>query len=205
MKLAKIKLNAKNIDATVEFITNKFGKVDSVVELNPLNFPFKVFIQNPTDEKPYYTLITLGVQLIKNKMNLKKLEGWEFFMRLPPNWIVPDEPSDESAWPFFILESFVSIMLKNSPIIPALTTLEFKELGKNSKQNIAIADFPSCFGEDYPILTIKKKDIAYLEIQTLYREEFLHNQSNHDILEYIYQLPYIDLNRKNFIVNNKEE
>ena len=46
MKLAKIKLNAKNIDATVEFITNKFGKVDSAVELNPLNFPFKVFIQN---------------------------------------------------------------------------------------------------------------------------------------------------------------
>ena len=204
-KAYKIKPNQKKYAATISYLEEKIGIFDTYVELESNNgYPFRVLIKEPTEQKPYYMLVTAGLQFIKFPHFGKNLEGFELFMRLPTSWKFPEESTDKNAWAFHILEGIVSIIIDGSVMLPGMT-YQFEKFTSDTKQHIAMVHYSQVFGEEPFVLPLKKKDVVFLEVQTLYDEEFnVSKDDDGDVAYYVYTLPYIDLYRECFILDKKE-
>lgn len=197
MKFPKIRVNKKNYDETILKADHLFGNFDYTTTIDVDNYPVTILVQEPTKEKPFYTLITVGLQFMKFPEYRKKLDGFELLMRLPYSWKFPQNGTDVNAWPLHIIQSIVSIMLSGSAMLPN-TSYQFDYFTNETQQKIAIVHH-SLYYEDKPaVVLLKKKDVVFLEVQTMLDEEFraLREQKNEKILFLLFSLPCIDLKRE---------
>ena len=73
----------------IKFIEENFGRVEEIYQMLALsNFYLDIAQIKPTKEKPYYTLITLGMG--EHKMYNQNNENFssfaELMISLPPDW-----------------------------------------------------------------------------------------------------------------------
>jgi hypothetical protein len=95
---------SKNIDEITDHIERYFGDGTVFHEIVSDYVHIDVHIVKPTDEKPYYTLITSGMsdRPMKIPEGGAGFEYAEIMMALPPDWkIEEDDLNDErNWWPF---------------------------------------------------------------------------------------------------------
>lgn len=64
----------------IKFIEENFGRIEEVYEVDYGNFSLDVAQVNPTEEKPYYTLITLGMG--EHKIIIKTMKTFQAMQSL---------------------------------------------------------------------------------------------------------------------------
>ena len=194
MAKIKIKANKKLFLNTLSFIENKLGKPQSFFDIETDALPYRIMWIKPTEKNPYHILTTAGLHILKFDYLPKNVEGVELFVRLPENWDL-----ESSDWPLRIMEDIVHSLLKGEVMNPGSTYRFLKEFAPNTKQCAAIVHY-SMLGFENTVLPVKRKSILFLEIQTLYENEWDKILGGDEtVVEAIYNLPYIDLNRKSFI------
>ena len=194
MQKLKIKVNEKIFQCTLSFINSNFGKPSSLFDVETENYPYRIMWIKPTEENQYHILTTLGLHLIKFPYLPKKVEGVELFIRLPQTWDL-----EKSDWPLRLIDGIVSSLLKGEVMNPGSTYRFLKELDTNTKQCAAVVHY-SMLGLEKTVCQFKKKDILFLEIQTLYEDEWEKIIArNEAVIEKLYSLPYADLNRETFV------
>jgi len=92
--------NEKEIEVIEKHIANGFGKFDNVLhELVSPDIHVDICVINPTPERNYYTLVTMGMGA--HRMNVPKeakkmgIDRAEVLIALPPDW---DIQSDDEKW-----------------------------------------------------------------------------------------------------------
>ena len=77
----------------IKFIEENFGRIEEIYEIGYDNFYLDIAQINPTKEKPYYTIITLGMGEYKmyNQNNENFSSFAELMISLPPDWNLDDK------------------------------------------------------------------------------------------------------------------
>ena len=77
----------------IKFIEKNFGKVEEIYEIGYDNYYLDVAQINPTEEKPYYTIITLGMGEYEmyNQNNENFSNFAELMISFPPDWNFDDK------------------------------------------------------------------------------------------------------------------
>ncbi|MBQ8536827.1 MAG: suppressor of fused domain protein [Clostridia bacterium] len=106
----------KALDQYEAFVAAHFGAYDSVFhEAASQGIHLDIIVVPPTDEHPYYKLVTMGMGAYAMQVpkNLKKyeMERAELVFFLPPDWpIAPTRPED--CWPLLTLRALARMPLK---------------------------------------------------------------------------------------------
>ena len=196
MKVPKIKINMKNFEQTIRQADRFFGKFDFTATIDVDGYPITLLVQEPSKEKPFFTLITVGLQFMRFPQYRKKLEGFELLMRLHYSWKFPKNESDENAWPIHIIKGIASVMLSGSVMLPDMT-YEFEPFTDKTPQHIAIVNHSDYYLDRETVLPLQKRDVIYLEVQTMLDDEFHALRNGNEKIRYlVFSLPCIDLNRE---------
>lgn len=193
MPKLKIKPDNKLFVNTLYFIEAKFGKPQSFFDIETDGLPYRIMWIKPTEENPYHLLTTAGLHILKFPYLPKNVEGIELFVRLPQSWDL-----EKGDWPLRMIEDIVHSLLKGEVMNPGSTYRFFETIAPNTKQCAAIVHY-SMLGLEKTAYHLKRKDILFLEIQTLYENEWDKILGGDEmVIEAVYSLPHTDLKRKSF-------
>ena len=185
----------------IKFIEENFGIIDEMYDSGYDNFPLSIAQINPTEEKPYYTLITLGMG--EHKMYNQNNENFssysELMISLPPDWNIDD---DNYEW--------VLNYLVNLAYIPFTFyfSYEWGHLENNFEpftyetnlSAIAIL-YPEMKKENSGLLKLENRNLQFYQIVPLYDEEYTFALKNG-----MKNLLMLDTNKKiSFVVDMKRE
>lgn len=185
----------------IKFIEENFGKVEEVYEVGYSDFSLDVAQINPTKEKPYYTLITLGMG--EHKMYNQNNENFssyaELMISLPPDWNLDDK---NYKWvldnlmhlayiPFTFYFSYEWGHLENN----------FESFSSNTKLSAISILYPEMKKENSGLLKLENRDLQFYQIVPLYDEEYTFALKNG-----MKNLLILDVDKKiNFIVDMQRE
>ncbi|MDE5853506.1 MAG: suppressor of fused domain protein, partial [Ruminococcus sp.] len=114
-----------------EHIEKNFGEVNNYFqEKNPENIHVKIYTVPPTKEKPYYTLITVGMGAylmnVPEYLDKEKLKRAELVICLPMNWRVNDnEP--KYRWPLQLLSMLSRLPIEENAWLGCGHTVDYGE------------------------------------------------------------------------------
>ena len=185
----------------IKFIEENFGKVEEIYEIGYDNFYLDVAQINPTKEKPYYTLITLGMG--EHKMYNQNNENFssfaELMISLPPDWNLDDEnytwAIDElmhlAYIPFTFYFSYEWGHLENN----------FEPFSSNTKLSAVSILYPEMKKENSGFLKLENRNLQFYQIVPLYDEEYTFALKNG-----MKNLLLLDVEKKiSFVVNMNRE
>lgn len=185
----------------IKFIEENFGKVEEIYEVGYGNFSLDVAQINPTKEKPYYTLITLGMgeRKMYNQNNENFSSFAELMISLPPDWNLDDEiytwAIDElmhlAYIPFTFYFSYEWGHLENN----------FEPFSSNTKLSAVSILYPEMKKENSGLLKLENRNLQFYQIVPLYDEEYTFALKNG-----MKNLLLLDVEKKiNFVVNMNRE
>ena len=215
----KIKENKKSLpeiydeaefNAVDEHITKYFGKSETVFhELASPDIHVDVYICEPTEERPYYTLVTHGMGA--HRMNVPgelaeyKLDRLELLVTLPKDWDVKSD-DEKWYWPIRSLKSLARLPIENNTWLGYGHTV-------GSPDNYSYADssfvcimltLPTMFDQDSAACELPNGDLVrFYQLMPLYKDEMDYKlQHDAETLEDLFGdvLPFvIDINRKSIV------
>ena len=156
----------------IKFIEENFGKVEEIYEVGYGNFSLDVAQINPTKEKPYYTIITLGMG--EHKMYNQNNENFssfaELMISLPPDWSLDDKnytwAIDElmhlAYIPFTYFFAYEWGHLENN----------FDPFSSNTKLSAVTLLYPEMKKENSGLLKLENRNLQFYQIVPLYDEEY---------------------------------
>lgn len=108
----------RELDEYESYIEKKFGKYDKVLhEIVSPDIHLDIIIVSPTDESPFYKLITMGVGAyrmnVPKEINHCELEHAELIVYLPKEWDLSSE-NETDYWPIRILKAIGRISINNN-------------------------------------------------------------------------------------------
>lgn len=185
----------------IKFIEENFGKIEEVYETGYSDFSLDIAQINPTEKKPYYTLITLGMG--EHKMYNQNNENFssfaELMISLPPDWNIDD---DNYKW--------VLNYLVNLAYIPFTFyfSYEWGHLENNiepftneTKLSAVSILYPEMKKENSELLKLENRNLQFYQIVPLYDEEYTFALKNG-----MKNLLLLDVEKKiNFVVNMNRE
>lgn len=185
----------------IKFIEENFGKIEEVYETGYSDFSLDIAQINPTEKKPYYTLITLGMG--EHKMYNQNNENFssfaELMISLPPDWNIDD---DNYKW--------VLNYLVNLAYIPFTFyfSYEWGHLENNiepftneTKLSAVSILYPEMKKENSGLLKLENRNLQFYQIVPLYDEEYTFALKNG-----MKNLLLLDVEKKiNFVVNMNRE
>lgn len=156
----------------IRFIEENFGRIEEIYEVDYGNFSLDVAQINPTEEKLYYTLITLGMG--EHKMYNQNNENFssyaELMISLPPDWSFEnkkynwglDELIHLAHIPFSFYYAYEWGHLENN----------FEAF--NSKTNLSAVAilYPEMKEENSGLLKLENRDLQFYQLVPLYDEEY---------------------------------
>ena len=182
----------------IKFIEENFGRIETIYQ----NVSFLDIAQiNPTKEKPYYTLITLGMG--EHKMYNQNNENFssfaELMISLPPDWNfdnknytwVLDNLINLTYLPFSYYSAYEWGHLENN----------FEPFSFNTKLSALTILYPEMKKENSGLLKLENRNLQFYQIVPLYDEEYTFALKNG-----MKNLLLLDVEKKiNFVVNMNRE
>lgn len=168
------------------FIEDQFGEIDVIAHEKESAHGLHVDLAviQPTEERPYYTVCTIGVGAYRMTMNNEDRvenhtpEYYEFLIHLPADWVVlPEEGYDkeENWWPIRLLKAVA--------VEPKLSNECFKFNEIVSYKRSSETENPTSVYIDYPLPdpyystlfnTSTGRSVQFLQIIPLTEEEANH-------------------------------
>ncbi len=195
------------------FICEKFGEYKSVFhEMASPDVHLDVCIIDPTDEEPYYKLVTMGAgaykMAIPEQMQKYGLDYAEYVIYLPKDWNL-NSGDENDYWPIRVLKDVARLPIWYDTWLGYGHTTQSDEEGSayaaNTKFNSVILKFAENKNGDVRMVIPSRRFINFYEIILLYPEELNFKMENGaDALfdrfnEKGIQYRVLDLNRKNAI------
>ena len=194
----------------IKFIEENFGKVEEIYEVGYGNFSLDVAQINPTKEKPYYTIITLGMG--EHKMYNQNNENFssfaELMISLPPDWSLDDKnytwAIDElmhlAYIPFTYFFAYEWGHLENN----------FDPFSFNTKLSALTILYPEMKKENSGLLKLENRNLQFYQIVPLYDEEYTfalkNGMKNLLLLDVEKKISFvIDMNREKVLEYSEEE
>lgn len=156
----------------IKFIEENFGKVEEIYEIGYDNYYLDVAQINPTKEKPYYTIITLGMGEYKmyNQNNENFSSFAELMISLPPDWNFDDKnytwAIDEliqlTYIPFTYFFAYEWGHLENN----------FEPFSSNTKLSAVTLLYLEMKKENSGLLKLENRNLQFYQIVPLYDEEY---------------------------------
>lgn len=206
--MKRIVMKQKEMDEYFQFINTQFGQVKEIIAFNDERLNFSVLVIPPTKKENYYTLVTMGLSAIKLYKGPKKVQGFEFFVNLPPQWKITSEANYEEGWIIKVLQDLAYEMQQKKVILPG-STFTFGMLHKDSEHVAVIVDFSDKKTQEQVVKPCGKKMTFILELTTLLPDELTAIiQGGEDTTSVLKQklmgLPYIQLTRESLIKQRKK-
>ena len=195
----------------IKFIEENFGRIEKIYQdVGFKNFYLDIAQIKPTKEKPYYTLITLGMG--EHKMYNQNNENFssfaELIISLPPDWNLDDE---NYTWvidelmhlayiPFTFYFSYEWGHLENN----------FESFSSNTKLSALTILYPEMKKENSGLLKLENRNLQFYQIVPLYDEEYTfalkNGMKNLLLLDVEKKISFvIDMNREKVLEYSEEE
>lgn len=194
----------------IKFIEENFGKVEEIYEIGYDNFYLDVAQINPTKEKPYYTIITLGMGEYKmyNQNNENFSSFAELMISFPSDWNFDDKnytwAIDEliqlTYIPFTYFFAYEWGHLENN----------FEPFSSNTKLSAVTLLYPEMKKENSGLLKLENRNLQFYQIVPLYDEEctfaLKNGMKNLLLLDVEKKISFvIDMNREKVLEYSEEE
>ncbi len=168
------------MDTIEKHIDKCFGKVDNVFhELVSPDIHVDICIVPPTEERDYYTLVTMGMGA--HRMNVPdelaeyKLERAELAIALPTNWKLDQESikDEQWYWPIRLLKSLARLPIANDTWLGYGHTMDNEnDFAENTKLCAAILVAPQDMEDGGEVCTLPSgEDVNFYQVIPLYRDE----------------------------------
>ena len=168
------------MDTIEAHIDKYFGKVDNVFhEIVSPDIHVDICIVPPTEERDYYTLVTMGMGA--HRMNVPdelaeyKLERAELVITLPKEWKLNQEAIKEETWywPIRLLKSLARLPIANDTWLGYGHTMDNEEnFAENTELCAAILVSPQDAEEGSEVCTLSSgEDVNLYQVIPLYRDE----------------------------------
>ena len=192
----------EDMDALERHIEDHFGSFKNVFhEIASPDIHVDIIIIEPTPERDYYTLLTLGMGA--RKMNVPEelgeyhLERAELMVCLPPNWKLDDLSDEKWYWPLRWLKKLARLPGENNTWLGWGHTIpNGAPLAEDTCLSALLLIYPGAFGEGsfecelpsggdvnfYQMIPIHKEELEY---KLRNNAEALLNLMNDEDLDYI--------------------
>ncbi len=204
----------KEMEKISDYITQQYGDFELVAhEMVSPDIHCDIVIVPPTDEQPYYKLVTMGAGAYK--MNVPKevksdvSDRAEYVVFLPKDWNLESD-KEEDYWPLRMLKTVARLPIWSDDWLGLRHTVNLTEDESPVAEN---TEFNSCtlvpsVGKDGQLVKPLRfgffgKKVAFFQIYPLYQEEltFKMNHSFEELMDMIDDddlFPLININRKNY-------
>ena len=194
------------------FIENTFGNYKDVLhEIVSPDIHLDIIPIPPTDEEPYYKLITMGMGAFP--MNVpKQLKGFELeyaelIIYLPPDWNI-QSPEEKDFWPISFLKVLGRLPINYNTWLGFGHTIQASEdkspFAENTKlNNILLLNATDYNSNPLELRLSSNKKINFYQLFPIYQEE-LDFKSAHSAEELLERFDedsrdlVLNINRKNF-------
>ncbi len=189
-----------------EHIKEYFGDFPSVFhELASRDIHVDVCVVPPTDERKYYTLITMGMGA--HRMNIPEnvesdKERAELVICLPPDWRVGDN-SREAFWPINLLKSLAHLPIECDTWLGWGHSVDNQyPFADNTEMCGSILVYPEGVESGADKCTLPNGDVVnFFQVIPIYREEMIYKIDN-DMIKLLEKLQnvanhIVDINRPN--------
>lgn len=199
------------IEIIDEFISDTFGKYESVFhEIASPDIHLDVCLIDPTEDEPYYKLVTMGAGAYRMKIPQEyekyHIEYAEYVIYLPKDWNI-NSNKDEDYWPIRLLKNTARLPIWNDTWLSYGHTSQNDAEGTPYASNTRFNGIVLNYAGDNRLIMPNGKIINFYEIIPLYPEELdFKLQNDADTLfekfnEKNISYKIIDLNRKSAIKN----
>ncbi len=206
--------SVEEMDKVSEYIKQQYGEFDIVAhELVSPDIHCDIAIVPPTDDQPYYKLVTMGAGAFKMNVpeDLKSdvYERAEYVVFLPADWNIKSD-KEEDYWPIRMLKTVARLPVSMDDWLFYRHTVNLTDDESPVAENTG---FNSCvlfisFGKgNKPVEPLKlgssDKEVAFFQLVPLYPEE-LEFKLEHsfdeleDIMDDDLYDPVVDIHRKNY-------
>jgi len=197
----------EDLDALEQHIENHFGPFKNVFhEIASPDIHVDIVIIEPTPERNYYVLVTMGMGA--RKMNTPaeleefKLERAELMVCLPPDWKFDDLSDEKWYWPLRWLKVLARLPVENDTWLGWGHTIPSGgSLAENTSLSAILLIYPGTFGDESFECELPSGDnVNFYQMIPIYDEELNYKLANNaeSLLELMddEDLEYIRLNRK---------
>ena len=179
----------EEMEAVEGHIEQYFGKVENVFhELVSPDIHVDICMVPPTEERDYYTLVTMGMGA--HRMNVPeelaeyKLERAELAIALPADWKLDQESMKDEKWywPIRLLKSLARLPIASDTWLGFGHTMDNKEnFAENTKLCAAILTGPQSTEEGGEVCTLPGgEEVNFYQVIPLYEDE-LDYKLEHDV------------------------
>ena len=204
----------EEMDKVSEYIKQQYGEFDIVAhELVSPDIHCDISIVPPTDDQPYYKLVTMGAGAFKMNVpeDLKSdvYERAEYVVFLPADWNIKSD-KEEDYWPIRMLKSVARLPVSTDDWLFYRHTVNLTD----DESPVAVnTGFNSCvlfisFGKgNKPVeplkLDLSDKEVAFFQLVPLYPEELQFKLEHsfdelEDIMDDDLYDPVVDIHRENY-------
>ena len=196
-----------------EYIVQQYGEYGDVLhEIVSPDIHCDIVVVPPTEEQPYFTLVTMGAGAYKMKIpkNLKSdvCDRAEYVIFLPKDWNLESD-NEEDFWPIRMLKTIARLTVNTEDWLCYSHTIQLTQDGRPVAENTGFNSCALLFsaGKNGQMVKPLKlgffgKKVAFYQLYPLYPEE-LKFKLEHSIDELIDRLDteenlIINIHRKNF-------
>lgn len=204
----------EEMDKVSDYIKQQYGEFDIVAhELVSPDIHCDIAIVPPTDDQPYYKLVTMGAGAFKMNVpeDLKSdvYERAEYVVFLPADWNIKSD-KEEDYWPIRMLKTVARLPVSMDDWLFYRHTVNLTDDESPVAENTG---FNSCvlfisFGKgNKPVeplkLDLSDKEVAFFQLVPLYPEELQFKLEHsfdelEDIMDDDLYDPVVDIHRKNY-------
>lgn len=178
--------SAEEIEEIQNFIADQFGEIECIAheKESALGLHVDLAVVKPTEERPYYTVSTVGIGAYRMTMNNEdRLENhtpeyYEFVIHLPADWVVlPEEGYDkeENWWPIRLLKTVAAEPKLSNECFKFNEIVSYKRSDETQKSTSVYIDYPLPDPYYSTLFTTSSgRSVQFLQIIPLTDEEANH-------------------------------
>jgi len=169
--------NEQELEALESHIAHHFGRFDNVIhEIVSPDIHVDICVIDPTPERNYYTLVTMGMGA--HRMKLPKelrnmgLDRAELLITLPPDWDIQNE-DEKWYWPIRWLKILARLPGEHNTWLGYGHTVPNGEpFAENTKLSGVMLSMPYYFGQEASVCTLPGGDrVNFYQVIALYENE----------------------------------
>ncbi len=202
----------KELDEYEAFVGENFGPYDKVIhELVSPDIHLDIIVNPPTEEFPFYRLVTMGVGAFRmnvpEQLREYELEHAELVMYLPGDWNI-ESSQEKDYWPIRMMKIIGRLPINCDTWIGHGHTIhgneEMTPLGENTRQNCILLFLAMDLNYQPMNLRLSSgKKIKFLHMYPIYQEELDYKKANSfDALMELFDeedsFPILKIDRKNY-------